>query len=247
MLVATARDQIVGGALAFRRTQGDAGATLRLFGLEAAARGKGLGLPAAGDAGAGGHGARRAGINLGGVDGDLGDLKGFFTRTGYHGRRSMMGKGAARVRAVPAGAAAAAAGRRRRARRSPAVPLRRNWCAPLVPLTRPWLPATRLLNTERFPRLVGPGRLATGAHLAALITATGAVSSPPPASCGRPDAPPAGFAKRPTAPAGPARLRPTAGRSADDAAHRPAALAAAPSADPRQAPLQHRPAAAPAR
>jgi len=93
MLVATARDQIVGGALAFRRTQGDAGATLRLFGLEAAARGKGLGLPAAGDAGAGGHGARRAGINLGGVDGDLGDLKGFFTRTGYHGRRSMMGKG----------------------------------------------------------------------------------------------------------------------------------------------------------
>ncbi len=178
MLVATARDQIVGGALAFRRTQGDAGATLRLFGLEAAARGKGLGLPAAGDAGAGGHGARRAGINLGGVDGDLGDLKGFFTRTGYHGRRSMMGKGAARVRAVPAGAAAAAAGRRRRARRSPAVPLRRNWCAPLVPLTRPWLPATRLLNTERFPRLVGPGRLATGAHLAALITATGAVSYP---------------------------------------------------------------------
>src|SRR6266508_1646851 len=180
MLVATARDQIVGGALAFRRTQGDAGATLRLFGLEAAARGKGLGLPAAGDAGAGGHGARRAGINLGGVDGDLGDLKGFFTRTGYHGRRSMMGKGAARVRAVPAGAAAAAAGRRRRARRSPAAPL-----------TRPWLPATRLLNTERFPRLVGPGRLATGAHLAALITATGAVSSPPPASCGRPEAPPA--------------------------------------------------------
>lgn len=157
MLVATARDQIVGGALAFRRTQGDAGATLRLFGLEAAARGKGLGLPAAGDAGAGGHGARRAGINLGGVDGDLGDLKGFFTRTGYHGRRSMMGKGAARVRAVPAGAAAAAAGRRRRARRSPR-PRRK----PTGERLKPRLPSPFELGRAgtRSGWWRGPGRLA---------------------------------------------------------------------------------------
>ncbi len=34
MLVVAEGDRIVGGALAFRRTQGDVGATLRVLGLE---------------------------------------------------------------------------------------------------------------------------------------------------------------------------------------------------------------------